>query len=138
MTTNDDAVLVVDDSATVRAYHHQVLGSAGFTVSEACNGYEALELALTERFALLVVDVNMPVMDGFALLAAVRTQALAPEVPIIMVSSEQDPSDAQEAYRSGANLYMVKPADPAQLVLNARLLTGRFTGPAPVPEGIRE
>jgi len=117
-------VLVVDDAATVRAYHRAILDAVGFDVSEAANGYEALERTLGERFDLLVVDVNMPVMDGYALVEEVRRRALHPGVPIIMISTEQETADSDEAYRRGANLYLVKPADPDQLVLTARLLSG--------------
>jgi two-component system chemotaxis response regulator CheY len=118
------SVLVVDDAATVRAYHQAILTAAGFAVAEAANGYEALELTLAERFDLLVVDVNMPVMDGYTLVEEVRRGTAHPEVPIIMVSTEREPRDSDEAYRRGANLYLVKPADPEQLVLTARLLCG--------------
>jgi two-component system chemotaxis response regulator CheY len=124
------AVLVVDDAATVRAYHRAILTEAGFDVWEAGNGYEALEMTLTERFSLIVVDVNMPVMDGYTFVGEVRRDALFPAVPIIMISTEGEPRDAEEAYRQGANLYLVKPTDPEQLALTARLLTGRFPEPA--------
>jgi len=126
----DGPVLVVDDSTSARAYHKAILVDAGFVVQEAGNGYEALELTLNQRFALLVVDVNMPVMDGYTLVEAVRTQSLVPDVPIIMISSEQEDVDSAEAYRRGANVYLVKPAAPEQLHLTARLLTGRAHGAA--------
>lgn len=122
-------VLVVDDAATVRAYHGSILTEAGFVVREAANGYEALESTLGERFALIVVDVNMPVMDGYTFVEEVRRGPLSPDVPIIMISTEREAGDAQEAYRRGANLYLVKPTDPEQLALTARLLTGRLAEP---------
>lgn len=123
-------VLVVDDASTVRAYHGAILTEAGFVVREAANGYEALEMTLAEQFALVVVDVNMPVMDGYTFVEEVRRGALSPDVPIIMISTEREPGDAEEAYRRGANLYLVKPTDPQQLALTARLLTGQFVEPA--------
>ena len=123
-------VLVVDDAATVRAYHGSILTDAGFVVWEAANGYEALEMTLIEPFALIVVDVNMPVMDGYTFVEEVRRGPLFPEVPIIMISTERESGDAEEAYRRGANLFLVKPTDPEQLALTARLLTGRFAEPA--------
>jgi len=109
------AALVVDDSATMRMYHRQILDGAGFTVSEASNGYEALELALAQRFDLLVVDINMPVMDGYTLVESVRRESVDREVPVIMISTESEPADADEAYHRGADLYLVKPADPEYL-----------------------
>ena len=121
-------ILVVDDAATVRAYHRAILADAGFDVREAGNGYEALELTLAERFDLLVVDVNMPVMDGYTLVESVRRDALFAEVPIIMISTESELVDSEEAYRRGANLYLVKPVGPQNLVNAANLLTGLFAG----------
>jgi len=126
-------LLVVDDAATVRAYHRSIFAAAGFVVAEAANGYEALERTLIEPFDLLIVDVNMPMMDGYALVEAVRTGTALPDVPIIMISTEGESRDADEAYRRGANLYLVKPADPEQLVLTARMLCG--VAAAPVPGG---
>ena len=126
----DGPVLVVDDSTSARAYHKAILVDAGFVVQEAGNGYEALELTLTQRFALLVVDVNMPVMDGYTLVGAVRGQTLGADVPIIMISTEREAADSAEAYRRGANVYLVKPAEPEQLRLTAMLLTGRTAGHA--------
>jgi two-component system chemotaxis response regulator CheY len=123
-------VLVVDDAATVRAYHRAILTEAGFAVREACNGYEGLELTLAERFELLVVDVNMPVMDGYAFVEAVRQEALVPDVPVIVISTEQTRGDSEEAYRNGANMYLVKPVQPHELVLTAQVLTGRLAGTA--------
>jgi len=124
--TDDYPVLIVDDAGSIRSYHRAILTDAGFTVHEAANGYEALERCLAEAFHLLVVDVNMPVMDGYSLVSTVRREALVPDVPIIMVSSEGEAGDHAEAYRCGANLYLVKPADPGQLALAARILTGRI------------
>ena len=121
-------VLVVDDAATVRAYHGPVLRDAGFEVGEAANGYEALECALSEGFALHVVDVNMPQMDGYSYVEALRREGLVADAPVIMISTEGEAGDAARAYAAGANLYLVKPVDPEQLMLTAQVLTGRVGG----------
>jgi two-component system, chemotaxis family, chemotaxis protein CheY len=117
-------VLVVDDAATVRMYHGGILEDAGFRVAQAANGYEALESAIERRFDLMVVDVNMPQMDGYALVAAVRRDGLNQSTPIIMISTESANVDAEQAYASGANVYLNKPAQPADLAGMARTLTG--------------
>jgi len=122
------AILVVDDSATVCREHRAVLSEAGFTVHEAANGYEALELMLTERFALLVVDINMPVMDGYSFVAAVRRGATQSSVPILMVSSDEVATALPLAYANGANAFLHKPAERGQLTTIARLLV-RSAGP---------
>lgn len=56
----NNAVLVVDDAATVRMYHRSILEEGHFSVAEAANGYEALEVTLERQFDLMLVDVNMP------------------------------------------------------------------------------
>jgi two-component system chemotaxis response regulator CheY len=119
-------VLVVDDAATVRLYHSQLLTAAGFEVAEAVNGLEALEAALRTDFGLFVVDVNMPTMDGYTCVAALRGETVATAAPIIMISTESQGRDADLAYAAGANLYLVKPVDSARLVRMAKLLTTQF------------
>jgi two-component system, chemotaxis family, chemotaxis protein CheY len=116
-------VLVVDDATTVRMYHRQVLEQAGFEVDEAVNGYEALEKALTAGFDALVVDVNMPKMDGYTLLKSLRAEQGLRLVPALMVSTEAEVRDSDEAYLCGADAYMVKPVRPDELVAVVRMLT---------------
>ena len=126
MTVDDLAraqVLVVDDAATVRLYHGQILTGAGFVVSEAVNGLEAVEAALGTQFDLFVIDVNMPVMDGYACIEALRGPEVDSTAPIIMISTEDRIEDADRAYAAGANLYMVKPVAHDRLVRTATLLT---------------
>lgn len=127
-------ILIVDDAATVRLYHRAILEDAGYVVSEAINGAEALEKALAARtpsdsgadaapFDLYVVDVNMPQMDGYAFLRALRERDGA-QAPAIMVSTEAEDNDRRRAFEAGANLYIVKPTRGEQLLRFARLLLG--------------
>ncbi|MEV4276226.1 response regulator [Actinoplanes xinjiangensis] len=116
-------VLVVDDAATVRMYHNSLLNEAGFEVSEAANGLEAVEAALGTSFDLYVVDVNMPRMDGYACVEALRSATVGTAAPIVMISTEDRPGDADRAYRAGANLYLVKPVAGDRLVRVAAMLT---------------
>jgi len=117
-------VLVVDDAATVRLYHRRLLGDAGFAVDEAANGLEAVEAALSTPFDLYLVDVNMPKMDGYACVSALRGDTVASAAPIVMISTEDRDGDADRAYRAGANMYLVKPVGADRLVRLAALLTG--------------
>jgi len=117
-------VLIVDDAITVRMYYRDILEREGFAVEEAVNGMEALEKALTQEFDLLVVDVNMPVMDGYTLIRAVRKEPTLRAIPAIMISTEAGEHDAALAYSAGANFYLVKPVQPATFSLHVRLLTG--------------
>ena len=119
-------VLVIDDATTIRLYHRSILEAAGFTVEEAMNGLEGLERALAAAAPpdLLVVDVNMPRMDGYAFLRAVRAEPALRDTPAIMISSESEEGDADQAFAAGANLYLVKPVKPEALSRLARTLAG--------------
>ena len=116
-------ILIVDDAATVRMYHRNILESAGYAVAEAMNGIEALEKALQDPFDLYIVDINMPKLDGYGFLRQLRGEDI-PQAPAIMVSTEAAANDQTAAYRAGANGYLVKPAKPLQLLTNVRLLLG--------------
>lgn len=118
-------VLVVDDASLVRLYCRQTLGAAGFHVEEALNGIEALEKVLAARWDLLVLDLNMPRLDGLALLHALRREAApAGTTPVLMMSTEPASSAAAAARAAGANLYLEKPVPPERLRAAAAALTG--------------
>ena len=119
-------VLVIDDSSLVRMYYRDALKRAGFVVDEALNGIEALEMVLRNAYDLLVVDVNMPKMDGFRFLAALRRrEAPLCGIPALMTSTEAGAGDREAARAAGANFYLVKPLTEAVLVAHARALSGR-------------
>jgi two-component system chemotaxis response regulator CheY len=119
-------ILVVDDALTVRMYHRQILESAGFVVEEAANGYEGLERALQTAYSLFLIDINMPKMDGYSLVRALRARDESRAAPIIMISTEAEAQDRDLAYVAGANVYLVKPVRPEDLILNVRMLAGRW------------
>ena len=117
-------ILVVDDAATVRMYHRSILEGAGYAVEEAINGIEALEKALTLPFDLYLVDVIMPKQDGYGFLRELRGRDELRQAPALMVSTEAADHDRKRAYAAGANLYLVKPVKPQELLVNCRLLLG--------------
>ena len=114
-------VLIVDDAATVRLYHRRVVEGMGLAADEAINGVEALEKALVEPYDLYLVDVNMPKLDGYGFLRALRGEAID-QAPAVMISTEAATHDAERAYDAGANAYLVKPVAPTQLQRLIRLL----------------
>jgi two-component system chemotaxis response regulator CheY len=116
-------ILIVDDAATVRLYYRTILESANYSVEEAINGIEALEKIMLISFDLCVVDINMPKLDGYGFLKELRRQAID-QPPVIMISTEAQASDRQQAYRLGANLYLIKPVKPSELLTHVRLLLG--------------
>lgn len=117
-------VLIVDDAATVRQYHRQVLEAAGYAVSEAANGLEGLEKALQGPVDLMLVDVNMPRMDGYSLLAELRGRPELAAVPVIIITTEPLERHEDQAIEHGANLCLLKPVLPETLQLYAGILTG--------------
>jgi two-component system chemotaxis response regulator CheY len=118
-------VLVVDDSSLVRLYYRATLEKAGFAVEQAINGIEAMEKVLSEPFDLVIVDVNMPRMDGFTFLRSLRSgTADVGTLPALMISTESGIQDVAEARGAGANFYLVKPVAEADLVKHVCVLTG--------------
>jgi two-component system, chemotaxis family, chemotaxis protein CheY len=126
--TDSDArtrILVIDDSSLVRLYYRSALEQAGFEVEQAINGIEAMESVLSQRFDLLIVDVNMPRMDGFSFLRALRcSTADVATLPALMISTESETRDIAEARECGANFYLVKPVTETELVRHVSVLTG--------------
>ena len=118
-------VLVVDDSSLVRLYYRSALETAGFEVKQAINGIEAMEKVLSESFDLVIVDVNMPRMDGFTFLRSLRSGvAEVATLPALVISTESEVRDFAEARVAGANFYLVKPVAEAELVRHVCVLTG--------------
>jgi two-component system chemotaxis response regulator CheY len=103
-------ILIVDDANLVRLYYRQILEEAGFDVEEAVNGLEALERLLVSPVDALIVDINMPQMDGVTFLSALRRQALPlSSIPALVTSTESKAGDIKAARAAGANFYCVKP-----------------------------
>ena len=118
-------ILVVDDSSLVRLYYHSALETAGFAVEQAINGIEATEKVLAQRFDLLIVDINMPGMDGFSFVRDLRhRKADIAALPILMITTEADETDISDARAAGVNYYLVKPVSEADLVRHATALAG--------------
>ena len=118
-------ILVVDDSKTIRNLVAFVLKAEGFRVSTAEDGLDAMEkLYSLEQVELIVADVNMPRMDGFTFIKNIRAQDAYKDIPIIVLSTEGQEKDIQTGMALGANLYMVKPAQPEKMVRNIKMLLG--------------
>ncbi len=115
-------VMIVDDSITVRMYHRQLLEKLGYVCDEAENGMEALEKAQLGRYDLFLVDINMPVLDGYSFVKRLR-QGEGHGAPVIMVSTEAEAKDMRQSLASGANHHIIKPARPEQLEAFVKILT---------------
>jgi two-component system chemotaxis sensor kinase CheA len=120
-------VLVVDDALTVRELQRSILKRAGYDVATAADGHAALR-ALAERPAdLVLTDVEMPGMDGYALTAAIRDVPQLASVPVIILSSRGDEEDRRRGLDAGADAYLVKRDFDASALLSAvRRLLGEW------------
>lgn len=102
------AILVVDDSLTTRMLEQSILESAGYAVGLATSGEEGLEKARAGRFALFLVDVEMPGMDGFAFVEQARADPALRDIPSILITSRGSAADRQRGREAGAVDYVVK------------------------------
>jgi two-component system, chemotaxis family, chemotaxis protein CheY len=118
-------ILVIDDASLVRLYYRTALQAAGFRVQEALNGIEALERLLVTPADMLIVDVNMPQMDGLTFLGLLRQKAPPiSSIPALITSTESGAKDFEAARAAGANYYLVKPIDTDRLVEFAAMFCG--------------
>jgi two-component system chemotaxis response regulator CheY len=117
-------ILIVDDAVTVRMYHKNIMEACGFAVEEAVNGLEALEKIESFTPDLCLVDVNMSKMDGYRFTEALREHDTLKQLPVIMISTEEEVQDKTKAYLAGANFYIVKPAKKAYLQAVAQTMLG--------------
>jgi two-component system chemotaxis sensor kinase CheA len=102
------AVLIVDDSLTTRMLEQSILESAGYIVHAAASAEDGLEQARRHRYALFLVDVEMPGMDGFTFIERTRADPALRDVPAILVTSRSSPEDRQRGQEVGAQAYIVK------------------------------
>lgn len=115
-------ILVVDDSEFVRNYHSHILTHANFDVFTAVDGNDGLEKLYSHDCDLILTDINMGQMDGYEFIRRVRAEAQYEDLPIIIISTEGEKGDKMKGFEAGANLYIVKPSEPAVMIENIRLV----------------
>jgi len=109
-------ILIVDDSPTERYYLTDILVKAGFSVSTAENGEEALTKIKADKPELILMDVVMPGANGFQVTRTIVKDPEFGNVPVIICSSKNQETDRVWGMRQGARAYMVKPVDAEQLL----------------------
>ena len=108
-------ILVADDSPSIRKFVSFALAMKGFEIISAADGMEALEKLPNERVNLIITDLNMPNLDGFELIKAIRNNEGFKDIPIIILSSLSGSEEIQRGMEIGANSYLVKPFDPKRI-----------------------
>jgi two-component system chemotaxis response regulator CheY len=115
--------LIVDDSRSMRMILSKTLRELGFQIAEAGDGQEALNrLNQGEQVELMLVDWNMPVMNGYELICAVRANILLDQIRIMMVTTETSMTNVESALAAGANEYLMKPFTKELLLEKLALL----------------
>jgi DNA-binding response OmpR family regulator len=118
-------ILAVDDEEHIRELATLYLQKEGFTVEEAANGEEALSKVQAAQPALILLDVMMPGMDGFAVCREVRREH---DIPILMLTARNEDIDKIVGLELGADDYMTKPFNPREMVARVKAILRRFEG----------
>jgi two-component system chemotaxis response regulator CheY len=109
-------ILTVDDSRTMRDMLRLALGGAGFTVVQAVDGQDGLKVLPQQPVDVIITDINMPKLDGYGVIRAVRADPTYDDTPILVLSTEAEQGSKDIANEAGANGWIVKPFDPEGLV----------------------
>ncbi len=123
-------VLTVDDSRSMRDMLKHSLVEAGYRVIQAEDGMHGLEVLNSESPDVIITDINMPRLDGFGFIEAVRKEACWRAVPMLVLTTEMDTEKKLRAKSAGANGWIVKPFDPVNLVAAIRRVIAPVSGTA--------
>jgi len=116
-------ILVVEDEPSIRQGLCDVLTFRGYRVAASSNGREALDMALREPFHLVVLDVMLPELDGFAICAALRDAGR--DVPIVMLTAKGSEDDVLRGFEAGADDYVTKPFSVRELIARVQVMLKR-------------
>jgi type II secretory ATPase GspE/PulE/Tfp pilus assembly ATPase PilB-like protein/ActR/RegA family two-component response regulator len=118
-------MLVADDDPAMRVLIATILKAQGFEVAEAADGLEALDQAQRLNPAILLLDMDMPRLDGFGVLEALRRRLIGRSVPVIVVTARDDPATETRCIELGSEDYLTKPIQPSSLVVRIRAVLRR-------------
>jgi len=123
-------ILVVDDEPDITALVAYHLAKAGYRVSTASSGPEALKSAREERPDVVVLDLMLPGLSGYDVLAELRKREETRDVGVILLTARREEPDRIKGLTLGADDYLVKPFSPAELALRVQALLRRLAAPA--------
>jgi two-component system chemotaxis response regulator CheY len=110
------SILIVDDSAVIRNSLGFLLETEGYEVHTAADGVDGLEKVQTRHFDTVIADINMPKMPGYELIKKIRALEEYKDVPIIIITTEEEAADKRKGFEVGANLFLIKPTEPKKMV----------------------
>ncbi len=117
-------ILIVDDSPTERFYLTDILVRAGYAVSTAVNGEEAIDKIRAERPQLILMDVVMPTMDGFQACMRLRTMETTRSIPIFLLTTRGEAESVAQGFASWCNAYISKPLNGPELLAKIKSYLG--------------
>jgi two-component system cell cycle response regulator DivK len=123
-STVDRLILVVDDTEDTRHLYAEVLESAGYRVVQATNGQEALEMIAVDKPAVVLMDLSMPVMDGWEATARIKENPKTADVVVIALTGHATELGLSRAKEAGADIVCTKPCLPAVVLNHVRSLLG--------------
>ncbi len=109
-------ILIADDDSDMRMLLATMLESEGYTVMQAENGLEAVEMARRELPALVMLDIHMPVMDGLKACKEIKSDKVTRIVPVVMLTVEGSINEIQQAISYGAKTYITKPSSKTEIL----------------------
>ncbi len=115
-TSGPLTILTIDNSRTMRDMLRLALGGAGFTVVQAVDGQDGLKVLPQQPIDVIITDINMPKLDGYGVIRAVRSDPTYDDTPILVLSTEAEQGSKDIANEAGANGWIVKPFDPEGLI----------------------
>jgi len=117
-------VLIVDDEPFNVDYLQQELEDSGYQIITAFNGQEALDKIQSQQPDLVLLDLMMPILDGFAVLAQMKADMVLRDIPVIIISAEHDSKSVVKGIKQGAEDYLTKPVDADLLVKKLKEFLG--------------
>lgn len=124
-------ILIIEDDVNILQLEQDYLEASGFEVDYASDGKKGLELALSNSYSLVLLDIMLPHLDGFEICKAIRDEK---DIPILLVSAKKDESDKINGLGFGADDYIVKPFSPSELVARVKAHIARYARLTNQPE----
>jgi CheY-like chemotaxis protein len=128
MSDNGKTVLLVEDNEDNRIVYSTILRHFGFSVMEALNGEEGIAKARSERPDLILMDISIPIIDGWEATQVLKHDPLTREIPIIALTAHALASDREKAREVGCDGYLAKPCEPRAVVAEVQRFLGKDNG----------
>lgn len=132
--SSQKTILVIEDSKTSRKVISVVVGRKGYNIIEASDGHQALQEFVKVVPDLVLLDVMLPDMTGYEVLARIRQSATLKDIPVVMLTGKKNSTDRMKGFKAGVDEYLTKPFDPAKLLM----VLEKFLGNKPAPADMQE